>query len=501
MNNTNFAGLTQLAPGEPLSTDGFAFQSVDPAVTDFLLNVGVQTHRHNARPALDAPASAASAVVASGGLLPPDQSIVFTYTLLDDRGGETLPAPGVSVVTFPRIPEPTQGPSGTVDYSAGSLLAGTYHYVLTYRDSTGHETGTSPYAAFTRDPGFASGRVLFAGLNSSMPAGAVGWRLYKSSLTGAYKLLAQGTGATFIDDGTVPADAATSAPTVNRTGSFSRAEITIPALASGATGFRLYGSLTGAFESPALLGEFAAGHANPILITTFDPDLGRPPVRPTAVAGASLIDPDTELLDWHWKRPVASASMLPASGNTLGDVRVTTNDGLFNVWLASGMSGYWFTQDIFALTHWRGVVSTAGSLPAGGNSTGDVRVTVDDFRIHIWDGSSWLDLETVVPPEQAATLLNSWTNFGTGNPAWFYKHDERVYLSGSITGGASAASGSIAFQLPVGYRPTYICRMTGMSDSSGTRIACRVVVDTSGNVILDGYGPTWASIDGLSFRV
>jgi hypothetical protein len=59
MNNTNFAGLTQLAPGEPLSTDGFAFQSVDPAVTDFLLNVGVQTHRHNARPALDAPASRA----------------------------------------------------------------------------------------------------------------------------------------------------------------------------------------------------------------------------------------------------------------------------------------------------------------------------------------------------------------------------------------------------------------------------------------------------------
>lgn len=41
--------------------------------------------------------------------------------------------------------------------------------------------------------------------------------------------------------------------------------------------------------------------------------------------------------------------------------------------------------------HWKAPVAFAGLLPSSGNSNGDARITTNDQHIHIWDGSSWID--------------------------------------------------------------------------------------------------------------
>ncbi len=40
---------------------------------------------------------------------------------------------------------------------------------------------------------------------------------------------------------------------------------------------------------------------------------------------------------------------------------------------------------------WKAPVANAAALPSSGNSTGDVRLTLDNFRINIWNGSAWID--------------------------------------------------------------------------------------------------------------
>lgn len=54
----------------------------------------------------------------------------------------------------------------------------------------------------------------------------------------------------------------------------------------------------------------------------------------------------------------------------------------------------------------------------------------------------------------APTLVNSWANLGGGaSPAGYYKDGfGRVFVRGRIVGGTT---GSVAFTLPVGYRPAF----------------------------------------------
>ena len=40
---------------------------------------------------------------------------------------------------------------------------------------------------------------------------------------------------------------------------------------------------------------------------------------------------------------------------------------------------------------WKSPVANASALPSSGNSVGDVRLTLDNFKINIWNGSSWVD--------------------------------------------------------------------------------------------------------------
>lgn len=95
----------------------------------------------------------------------------------------------------------------------------------------------------------------------------------------------------------------------------------------------------------------------------------------------------------------------------------------------------------------------------------------------------------------APTLLNSWANTGGSfrNTGYYKGRDGRVYLAGMVSGGAS---GSIAFVLPSGYRPTTnAVRIV----TTATGAYAHIEVDTAGNVYCFG-GTTNFSFEGLSFR-
>jgi hypothetical protein len=75
-----------------------------------------------------------------------------------------------------------------------------------------------------------------------------------------------GTNDQVIDDGTLCPDCTGAPPsTTNRTNATSKLQVTVPAtLPADATQFRIYASLDGSFESPALLGTYPAAQAGPL---------------------------------------------------------------------------------------------------------------------------------------------------------------------------------------------------------------------------------------------
>lgn len=328
MRKTTFAGLSVLEPGESLSADGYAFTSRDPLVTDHYLRLGALTHRHDGAAALPDPAVAlVGSVDASGGALPADTTLILGYTQLDGLSGETALSPVTALTTPPPMEPPANSPFAAVQYTAGSLLTGTYYYALTFTDAGGGETPPGPSIEVSREPGYASGQIALSGLNQGSP-----WRLYRAKGGQGFDLLTSGTGDTFLDDGLTPLDCGQVPPQENTTNQQSVVNLTLPAVT---TDMRVYVSLDGEFTSPALLGAYPAASAGAaVSIALLRADDGAPPEISTAVAGAQKIDPDTELLEWTWKRPVASASVLPGDAGE-GDVRLVRAESRLYGFVAS----------------------------------------------------------------------------------------------------------------------------------------------------------------------
>lgn len=332
MIRTAFAGLTSLTPGEPLATDGYSFTTRNPLVTDQLLKVGAVTHSHSAAAALGRPdVTPSAAVVASGGTLPADTDLMVGFTVTDSHGGETLISPTVAVTTPPLMAAPSSPPLASADYTGGSLPVDSYYYLRSYTDTGGGETTPSPYVSITREPGHASGKVLMAGLTQGMTAvGATGWRLYKAARDGQFRLLATGDtlNDTFTDDGTIAADSVSRPRTTNTTTQRSTLLVTIPAagtLPSGSVTFRIYGGIGAGFVDPSLLGEYPLASAgSTINYLAYNPFDGRPPDVATAVAGANKINPETDIVDFHWKGSVTASALLPAGVSS--DVRMSTDN-------------------------------------------------------------------------------------------------------------------------------------------------------------------------------
>lgn len=342
-NKELFSGITSLDPGEALSADGYAFQSINPRIIDHFLEIGARTHKHDGHAALANPTVGPDVTGdTANGVIPADVTISVAFTMVDAYGGETLPAPITSVTTNAPMEAPTDQPDFEIQ-AGGTLRPSTYYYALSLTDGGGGETEVGPTITVVVDPGVGNAKVAFVGLSDIVEAtlGATGWKLYKATEVGAYHQLATGDATLdeFTDDGTACADC-TATPTAQaNTNATNSVLFTIPSnsetTADTVTGFRVYVGVDGDFSSPSYWGTLtsaALGVAQRIANLTLD--TGAPPDISTSIQGADKIDPDTDLLDWNWKRPVATYSSLPAGEQ--GDARLTMDDG--RIWAVLGSS-------------------------------------------------------------------------------------------------------------------------------------------------------------------
>lgn len=339
MQKTPFAGLTVLDPDESIYADNSAFISRDRFEIDRLGKIGVKLHRHNGLAGLPNPALPPSgAVVGSGGTIPAGIALTLGYTLEDDMGGETQISPTVLVTLPPPIELPTDEPEAALETTAGELEADTYTYAVTWSDGEGGETPLGPSVTVNVPPGFAHAQIKLDGLDDGMEAaGAVAWRLYRARAGGVYVFLTEDDTASFTDSGTIAAQCDIHPPTsnVNTTGSTNQIAYTIPsgsAIAEG-TFINLYASQSGNFEESCLLAQVPVSEAGKtILFSSLELLDWQPPDVNRSYGGANQIDPDTELIDWHWKRPVEKKAELPSSENEEGDVRLVIEDNALYQW-------------------------------------------------------------------------------------------------------------------------------------------------------------------------
>jgi hypothetical protein len=351
---TPFAGFERLAPGDALSSDGYSFQDQNPLIADQVAKIGCVTHRHDAHAAMADPTLAPTlAVLATGGTLPSGETIYVQYTLTDGQGGESAPVDVSHVVTPAGYADPTGAPTVVVNYTAGSLLASTPMYAISVTDGLGGETALGPPVAVTIDStpsGLA--RVLLSGLTaltnaSSGGASTAGWRLWRSEDGGNdWDLMSTGPHSTdtWTDDGTVAGDCSVSPLTVGTTGDTGVLHVTVPTgQPSESTFFSIYACTDGPFISPCRLGTYPVADLGVVqTFTALAVQAGSPPAVSRCYPGANQIDPDTDILNWSWKQPVANFAALPSSGNTDGDVRETLDTHLLYVWDAG--TSTWITE-------------------------------------------------------------------------------------------------------------------------------------------------------------
>jgi len=360
MEKTIFTGLTVLEPDESIYADNSAFISRDRREIDRGLHIGIKTHRHDGSSGLENPVVAPSGlVIGSGGTIPAGVSLTLGYTLEDAFGGETLVSPTVLVTTPLPFSSPQTAPTAVLDTTTGELDVDTFTYAVTWTDGEGGETPLGPSVTISRDPGFANAQIKLSGLDAGMTeAGASEWNLYRARSGGVYVLLTTGTGATFNDDGKTLAQCDVNPPTAttNTTGSINQLEFFIPGSGiagsgiANATWINLYASQAGDFGESCLLAQVPVGSAGGSMVFPALELLdAQPPDVNRSYGGANKIDPDEELIDWHWKRPVKEVGDLPTEekGAEEGDVRVVEeerkayqfHEGEWKTWVGGSGAG------------------------------------------------------------------------------------------------------------------------------------------------------------------
>lgn len=315
MDRTPFAGLTVVAPDESIYEDGASFLANNPRFIDYLLRLGAKTHRHDAHPPLPNPAAAPTVAVNTGGFLPASTTFHVGFTLVDADGGETAVSPIATITTPAAMPAATV-PPGVAVASGSGLPIGTFYYAVTRTDGLGGETTLSPKVAVNLQ---TASKITLSGLNALRAGDAYSLVVYKST-GGAFYRVAETIADTWVDDGTPCADCTIEPPAVNTTQAAFLLDVAVPsAAAASATAVRIYGSQEASFISPSLVVELASGSLTTQMTRTqFLP--GAPPPVSLSKGGANRINPDTDLIEWHWKRPVAASGQLPAGDP--GDVRL-----------------------------------------------------------------------------------------------------------------------------------------------------------------------------------
>lgn len=376
MHKTTFAGLTELDSGDSIAVDGASFTQRNPSITDYYLRIGALTHRHDAHPKLPDPTGTPTVTFyTAGGQIPGSTDVHVAYTLTDADGGETRMS-SAAMATSPNTPNaPDQAPAAVFGSGAGTLPVGQFAYAITLNDAGGGETVLSPAAFLQRPAGYASGETLLTGLRANVDGTLfVSWNLWRAQDGGGFQVIASGTADSFTDTGLNCTDASRTPPGdmtgvlgSNLLGVVLPTAIDDPSIASG-TQINLYLSPDGSFTNPCFYASYpissgGASIAIPQLIVLN----GAPPVVSLATQGAQKINPDTDMLDFPWKRPVATTADLPTTGNGDGDIREVKQTRLLWTWHASSSS-------------WEAV-------EGGGGGGGGGSFTLESFTASGGDGS------------------------------------------------------------------------------------------------------------------
>lgn len=379
MRKTLFAGITVLKPDEAVTADNGAFIGRDRDTIDRLLEIGAKTHRHTGLAGLGNPPSQMGAsAITSGGTIGAGQTFTLGYTLEDEQGGETILSPQVTFSTPSPINAPFAAPAGKAEYeSGGDLPVDTYYYAFSFVDGSGGETPIGPSRGVERQPGFPQAKVVLSGFTAPLAsAGAAGWRLYRAVGGGDFGFLASGTTDNFTDDGSVQCDCdLTPLPSdTNTTNGDAAFRVILPSadVFVGESEFiNVYMTNDGEFIGDVLLDQFPVSSAGKLVFyTSIELDEGQPPDVNSSIGGASQIDPDTELLDWHWKRPVATSAILPSGDQ--GDVRLVEGEEQLFAIFASSAAGPTGWDPVGARRAWASAVTSSLASGASGTASLDL---------------------------------------------------------------------------------------------------------------------------------
>ena len=103
-----------------------------------------------------------------------------------------------------------------------------------------------------------------------------------------------------------------------------------------------------------------------------------------------------------WKDPVATKSLLPTVENRIGDVRLVLDEKVQyfwdgTQWLPNAIAAHIHDDRYYTKTYidnlnfnWKNPVATESLLPSALNNTGDVRMTVDTLAAYFWDSNKWV---------------------------------------------------------------------------------------------------------------
>lgn len=256
---TEHFGFTRIGDGEALSKNGYAFSDGDRIALDDLI-YALEHHNHSAHPRLADPADLPTVTtVANSGILPAGTTLYYVVSYLDMWGLETTASPEVLIQMPVEIPPP-DAPVGAVESGLGGLPAGVYGYTLSAVTAAAEET-TAENSLNIQVPAGIDNRIILT--LPDLPVGAVGFRVYRSrpGQTQMY-YLAEASGITWIDDGSVAEDATVEAPVFNTTNSTNAVEVTIPGgvIPEGAIGWRIYRSLApGTYDGYNLVHQVTEG--------------------------------------------------------------------------------------------------------------------------------------------------------------------------------------------------------------------------------------------------
>jgi hypothetical protein len=218
---TDRYSLSILGPGDSLNADGYKAVDADRRLIDRLLQYATEQHRHTGATGDDHTPTAPPnvALQPTGGAIGAGERYFYTYTIIDETGTESAPAPHQAIDSPPAVATPN-APALTTVSGTGSLLPGTWSYVLSaYRGANTQETKaeiSSVIALYGVNPGSIS-MVL-----PDLPLMADGLNIYRKAPSGLHYLyltsIANPTnGQAWVDDGSIEGDCDRSLPGVNRT--------------------------------------------------------------------------------------------------------------------------------------------------------------------------------------------------------------------------------------------------------------------------------------------